>query len=408
MVLKVDVSPDLVHGDVDEGYGAVADVFRRNFAERGEIGAACAVYRDGKPVVDLWGGYRDGRERRPWREDTIVPVFSTTKGVSSLALAVAHSRGLLDYDEPVAAYWPEFAAAGKQDVTVRTLLSHQAGLSAIDRPLTLEHLADLDVLADALAAQAPAWAPGTRHGYHATSLGWYEGELVRRVDPEHRTLGRFFADEIARPLGLDFFIGLPDDVGPDRLATIHGFATAEMIFHVHEMPWRFVAAFCNPRSLTARSFANPAALGVIDTYNRRDVLRLELPAANGVGGARAIARAYSAAISGELGLGDTTLAALSGTAPLPSGGTRDLVLRVDTRFSLGYTKPYPGFVFGSAADRAFGTMGTGGSFGFADPDTGIGFAYVMNRAGFHLWNDPRELALRDALYAGALGERPQR
>ncbi|MFD0855262.1 serine hydrolase domain-containing protein, partial [Actinomadura adrarensis] len=283
VVLKVDVSPDLVHGDVDEGYGPVADAFRKNFAERGEIGAACAVYRDGKKVVDLWGGYRDGVKRLPWEEDTLVTVFSSTKGVSSLALALAHSRGLLDHDEPVATYWPEFAASGKQDVTVRQLLSHQAGLSAITRPLELEQLSDLDVLAEALAEQAPAWTPGTQHGYHAISLGWYEGELLRRIDPARRTLGRYFAEEIAAPLGLDFFIRLPDGTDPDRLATLHGYKSAEMALHMHQMPWRFVVAFLNPRSLTARSFSNPAVLGVIDNYNRPDVMRLELPAANGVG-----------------------------------------------------------------------------------------------------------------------------
>jgi CubicO group peptidase (beta-lactamase class C family) len=152
MVFKIDVPANLVLGDVDEGYGPVADAFRRNFAERGEVGAACAVYQDGRKVVDLWGGYRDGRTRKPWVEDTLVTVFSSTKGVSSLAIALANSRGLIDYDEKVATYWPEFAAAGKEDVTVRQLLSHQAGLPAIDQPLTVTDLADLDIVAGALAA----------------------------------------------------------------------------------------------------------------------------------------------------------------------------------------------------------------------------------------------------------------
>src|SRR5262249_12974126 len=151
MVFKVDVPPHLVHGETDEGYGAVADAFRRNFAERHEIGAACAIYRDGRKVVDLWGGYRDGVERAPWERDTMVPVFSTTKGVSSTAIAVLHARGRLDYDERVASYWPEFAAAGKANVTVRQLLSHQAGLAAIDRPLDLDDLSDATVLSAALA-----------------------------------------------------------------------------------------------------------------------------------------------------------------------------------------------------------------------------------------------------------------
>lgn len=410
MVFKVDVPSHLIGGDVDAGYGPVADAFRRNFAERGEIGAACAVYQDGRRVVDLWGGYQDGRRRLPWQPDTLVTVFSTTKGVASLAIAVAHSQGLLDYEERVAAYWPEFAQHGKQDVTVRQLLSHQAGLPAIDRPLSIDDLADLDRLAGALAEQAPAWEPGTRHGYHGISLGWYEGELLRRVDPAHRTLGRFFAEEVAAPLNIEFHIGLPDSVDPGRLAFIHGYKPAEMPLHVRQMPPRFVAGFLNPRSVTARSFANPKILRETSNYNRMDVLRLELPAANGTGEVRGIAKAYGSVATGgaELCITPSTLDALVQPARPPSGGLSDVVLRIESIFSLGYVKPFPRFRFGTAAGKAFGTPGAGGSFGFADPDAGIGFAYAMNRTGFRLFDDPREVALRDALYRKVLREAPQR
>ena len=410
MVFKVDVPTDLIAGEADEGYGAVADEFRRNFTERGEVGAACAVYRDGRKVVDLWGGYRNGHTRAPWQQDTLVTVFSTTKGISSLAVALAHARGLIDYDAAVSTYWPEFARHGKETVTVRQLLSHQAGLAAIDRPLSVVDLADLDVVADALADQKPAWVPGERHGYHAISLGWYEGELIRRVDPQRRTLGRFFADEIADRLGLEFYIGVPDSVDPDRIALIHGYHPAELMLHVNAMPWKFVAGFLNPRSITARSFANPSVLRVTGNYNRPEVRRLELPAANGTGQVRAIARAYSDAACGgpELQLGWSTLDALIRPAAPPTGGLLDVVLRVDSVFSLGYVKPFPSFRFGASADQAFGTPGAGGSFGFADPETRVGFAYAMNRTGFYLWDDPREVALRDALYRKVLGERAQR
>jgi CubicO group peptidase (beta-lactamase class C family) len=410
MVLKVDVPTELIKGDVDEGYGPVADQFRRNFADRGEIGAACAVYKDGVKVVDLWGGYRDGLTRTPWSPDTLVTMFSTTKGVSSLAVAAAHSRGLLDYDQPVATYWPEFAAAGKENVTVRQLLSHQAGLAAIDRPLAIEDLADLDVMAVALAEQKPAWVPGTRQGYHGISLGWYEGELIRRVDPQHRSLGRFFADEIAEPLEAEFYIGLPDTVDADRVATIHGYKPSEMIRHINVMPLRFVLGYGNPRSITFRAFSNPKILGVLDNYNRADVRRLELPAANGTGRVTAVAKLYGDAATGgtKLGLGAQTLAALEQAATPPSGGLHDVVLRIDTLFSLGYVKSFPRFRFGTAAGKAFGTPGAGGSFGFADPDAGIGFCYAMNRSGFHLFDDPREVSLRNALYSTVLGEMPQR
>ena len=409
MVLKVNVASDLVGGDVDEGYGPVADAFRRNFAERGEIGAACAVYRDGRKVVDLWGGYRDGATRRQWERDTVVTMFSTSKGVAGAAIALAHSRGLLDYDRPVADYWPEFAQAGKDGVTVRQLLSHQAGLAVIDRPLSVDDLQDLDVVAAALAAQAPGWEPGAHHGYHGISLGWYEGELLRRVDPGRRTLGQFFSEEIAGPLGLEFYFGLPAELDPDRRAVIHGWKPIEMIGHLREMPPAFVLGFMNPRSITARSFKNPAVLGVIDNYNRPDVLAPEIPAANGTGEVRSVARLYGELATGgtALGMDPATLEQLTRPAETPSAGAKDLVLRVETRYSLGYIKPFPSFRFGSAADQAFGTMGTGGSFGFADPDTGIGFAYAMNRTGFRLWDDPREVALRNALYLDVLGERPQ-
>jgi CubicO group peptidase (beta-lactamase class C family) len=406
-VLRIDVPAALVRGDVDEGYGPVADAFRRNFAERGEVGAACAVYRGGRKVVDLWGGYRDGATRAEWREDTVMVMFSTSKGVSSLALALAHSRGLLDYDQPVAAYWPEFAWRGKGEITVRQLLSHQAGLPVLEIPLTIADLADLDLLAAALALQRPLWPPGSRHGYHAITLGWYEGELLRRVEPKRRSLGRFFADEIAAPLGLEFWIGLPEGFDLERRATIHGRGPREILAHFRELPRGLLLGMIRPGSLTRRAFGNPRELLVDENLNRPEVLAVEIPAANGIGEARAVAAAYSAAITGELGLSDGTLDALVRPAEPPSGGVDDLVLHTPTAFSLGNLKPMSALPFGSSANAAFGTPGNGGSFGFADPDTGIGYCYAPNRLGFGLL-DEREIALRHALYHDVIGERPQR
>jgi CubicO group peptidase (beta-lactamase class C family) len=407
MVLKVDVPPELVQGGVDEGYGPVADAFRRNFAERGDVGAACAVYRDGRLVVDLWGGYRDGVTRAPWQADTVVVVFSTTKGVASLALAVAHSRGLLDYDERVAAYWPEFAWRGKGAVTVRQLLSHQAGLPVVDVPFSIGDLADLDLVAAALALQRPLWPPGTRQGYHGITLGWYEGELLRRVDPAHRSLGRYFADEVAGPLGVDFVVGLPPGLDRERIATIHGRSQFESLLHLGEFPPRLLLGMFAPGSMARRSFSNPRELLVDVNYNRPDVLAVEIPAGNGIGEPRAVAAAYGAAVTGGLGLRDATLDALVQPADPPSGDRTDMVLGVPAVYSLGYLKPTAGFPFGSAADKAFGTPGNGGSFGFADLDTRIGYCYAPNRLGFGL-TDAREIAVRDALYREVLGERPQR
>jgi CubicO group peptidase (beta-lactamase class C family) len=242
MAFRVTVSPELIGGDVDEGYGKVADVFRRNMLSGQEVGAAVAVYRDGVKVVDLWGGYRNGITKAPWEEDTLVNMFSTTKGVASLAVAVAVAQGLISYDAKVADYWPEFAQASKGSITVRQLLSHQAGLPAIDAPLTVHDLTDRAKMSAALAAQSPAWSPGTRHGYHAVTLGWYESELIRHADPLGRSLGQFFAQEVAQPLGLEFYIGLPDSVHRDRVAYVHAYAWAELLRHLDTIPPRFAAA----------------------------------------------------------------------------------------------------------------------------------------------------------------------
>ncbi len=401
--MAVAATDETVRGEVAVGWEPVREAFVANFRAGREVGAACAVYQHGEKVVDLWGGWRDPQTRSPWQEDTLVLVFSTTKGMASLAVAVAHSRGLFDYDEKVSTYWPEFGQNGKEDVTVRQLLSHQAGVCAIDEPMDLETLGDPDAVAAAITKQKPAWEPGQRHGYHGISLGWYESELIRRVDPQHRTVGRYFAEEVAAPLDLEFYIGLPDHVPDERIAVMQGRAyKLRMIFNLTKLPGAFVAGFLNPRSITARTFANPKVLGIPSKYNTRAMRRIELPASNGIGRVRDIARAYGEFATGgtALGISPETLAALTTPAPAPPGGPFDLVLREDSVFSLGFSKPSPNFDFGSSA-KAFGTPGAGGSFGFADPDLGMGFAYAMNRMDFYLYSDPREAALRNAALACA-------
>jgi CubicO group peptidase (beta-lactamase class C family) len=393
-----------IEGFVAPGFEPVREVFAENFRSRSEVGAACAAYLHGEPVVDLWGGVADPTTGRPWEKDTLVLVFSTTKGVASMAMAVAHSRGLLDYDEKVARYWPEFGAHGKSEVTVRQLLSHQAGLAAVDAPIDLATLDNPDRLAEVLAAQPPNWKPGERHGYHGVTLGFYESALLRRVDPQHRTLGRFFADEVAAPLGLEFYIGLPASVPRERVARILGDRFAlRMLGNLHKLPGAFVLGFINPFSVTARAFSNPAALGQPHQYNTEALRALELPASNGIGQVRSVAKAYGELARGAptLGLHAATLAALEQRAVLPSRGDEDVVLRRKTAFSLGYCKPFPGFDFGTDG-RAYGTMGAGGSLGYADPSSGLGFAYAMNRMDFYLFNDPREHELSKAVRACAL------
>jgi CubicO group peptidase (beta-lactamase class C family) len=388
----------VIGGSVAPGFEDVREEFRRNFADRRELGAAVAAYVDGEKVVDLWGGYRDARRQERWEEDTLVLVYSTSKGMSAIAVALAHSRGLLDYDATVASYWPEFAQHGKDAITVRQLLSHQAGLSGLDVLLDARKLADLDAVADALARQKPAWKPGTRQGYHALTIGWYESELIRRVDPQRRSLGRFFAEEVAAPLGLEFYIGLPQDVGPERLASIKGTSIPAMLGHVRTMPPGMMASFLRPGSHTARAFMNPRMRGPAD-LDLPKYRAVEIPAGGGIGQVRSIARAYSDLAAGgpEIGLSAETFAELTAPPRLPSGSQRDLVLWVPAAYSLGFIRPTGKFRFGRG-QSSLGHPGAGGSFGFADPVGRVGFAYAPNRLGQHLWDDPREKALRDALY----------
>jgi CubicO group peptidase (beta-lactamase class C family) len=396
-----------VHGDVAPGFEPVADTFRRQVVEGQEVGAACAVQRDGALVVDLWGGYRDGPQRLPWEQDTLVPVFSTTKGMASMALGVAHSRGVLDFDERVATYWPEFAQNEKEDITLRQLLSHRAGLAVLDEPLDRAVLDDPAQLAARLARQAPLWPPGDRQGYHAWTLGFYEAEVFRRVDPAGRTLGRAFAEDVAVPLGIEFHIGLPDRVGDERLATFHGVHPARGLLHLRDFSWRLLTGLLYPRSLTHKAFTTLPLMKDPSSINDRDLLRHELPAVGGVGNARGIARAYGEMATGgaAFGLSAVTLAEFEAQPTPPPGGSQDLVLRSELVFSLGYAKPSPHLVMGSSG-RAYAMAGAGGSIGMADPDLGLGFAYTPNRMGFGSPTDPREIALRRALYR-CLGGRPQ-
>ncbi len=380
----------ILSGFVKPGFEAVGEAFVENFERRQELGAACCIYHRGERVVDLWGGIRNQATGEAWQEDTMVIVYSTTKGLAALALALAHSRGLLDYDERVAAYWPEFAKRGKGEITVRQLLAHQAGLIAFAGMEDRSLIADPERLAPVLARQQPEWAPGTRQGYHAISLGYYESELLRRVDPLHRTLGRYFQDEIATPLGLDFYIRLPEQIADARLATVQ---PANMWVALFTMPFPLNFAAWSPHANVRRALAGS---GLPHDPQRVYARNFEVPAGGGVGTARAIAHAYSVFATGgrELGLREETLAQLMAPARAPARGVRDAVLKVEVQFSLGFAKGAARHGFGSA--RAFGHPGFGGSLGYADPEAGIGYAYVCNRLGTYLV-DPRDEALRGAL-----------
>ncbi len=386
-----------IHGHVSRGFEAVREVFTENFVRRGELGGACCAFVHGAKVVDLWGGIRNKQTGEPWEQDTMVVVHSATKGLAAMTLAIANSRGWLDYEERVCTYWPEFAQNGKERITVRELLAHQAGLFAINEPVDRSVVADLDRLAAVLARQKPAWEPGSRQAYHGLTLGFYEGELLRLVDPQHRSLGQFFQDEIASPLGEDVYIRLPETIPNSRLATLAPPSLGEML---RGFELRFVLEVLNPRSNINRALNRNPGTGIYqdkeDVYTRN----LEVPSGNGVGTARAIAHAYSVFAAGgqELGLRQETLELLAAPAIPPTRGFYDECLKAKgVQFSLGFMKPSAVWPFGSSS--SFGSPGAGGSLGFADPDAGISYGYVTSKMGTRLTGDPRDVALRQALYS---------
>jgi CubicO group peptidase (beta-lactamase class C family) len=387
------VNRPVIHGYVSEDFGAVRDAFAENFTRRRELGAACCAYYQGKKVVDLWGGVRNKATGEPWQEDTMVLVYSATKGLAAMTLALAHSRGWLDYEQRVSAYWPEFAQRGKETITVRQLLAHQAGLFAFDEPIDRDVVADLDRLALLLARQTPTWPPGTRQAYHAISLGFYEGELLRRLDPQHRSLGQFFQDEVASPLRLDVYIRLPEEIPNSQLALLERPSPVEMLFG---FPIRFTINAWNPRSNIRR-----ALIGSALPHDKERVYarKFEVPSGGGVGTARSIAHAYSVFATGgnELQLRSETLQALTAPAVPALRGFYDECIKSEVQFSLGFMKTNPSVPFGRPG--SFGAPGAGGSMGFADPQARIGYAYVTNRMGTTLSGDLRDVALRDAIYS---------
>ena len=386
-----------VEGEVSPRFERVREAFEDNFDRFGELGGACCVYHRGEKVVDLWGGVRHKLSGEPWERDTMVVIHSATKGLAAMTLAMAHSRGWLDYDALVATYWPEFAQNGKDAITVRQLLAHQAGLFAFDEPVDRDTIADVDRLAQVMARARPAWPPGERQAYHGLTLGFYESELLRRIDPRHRTLGQFFQDEIATVLGEEIYIRLPEEIPNRRLASLAPPGTIEMLTGFR--PLRLMVEGMNPHSNISRALmVNPGTNVYLDE-ERVYARNLEVPAGGGVCTARGIAHAYGvfATDGRELGLTQETLDLLAAPAIPPARGFYDECLKGEVRFSLGFMKPCANLSFGGPS--SFGSPGTGGALGFADPDAAIGYGYVTSRMGLKFAGDPRDLALREALYS---------
>jgi CubicO group peptidase (beta-lactamase class C family) len=384
----------VVSGIVAAGYEPVRDAFLASFQTRSEVGAAVSVYRHGREVVRLWGGVADPTVGSAWRENTLQVVYSATKSAPAACAHLLAQRGQLDLDAPVAEYWPEFAAAGKANIPVRWLLSHQAGLPVLDRPVPLQQALTWEPVVAALAAQAPVWEPGTAHGYHGLTYGWLVGEVVRRVCG--RSLGAYFADEIAKPLGLDFWIGLPDTEAHRVARTVEQPAAPPAAGAMPEELRKVLAAYTDPMSLMVRSVTvtDPP----IDLTDPR-TWAAEIPAVNGICTASSLARFYAGLIGDVDGvriLDATTLAA----ATREQANGIDQVLMVPTRPALGFGLPLPEQPWWSAT--AFGFPGHGGSLGYADPAIGIAFGYVTNGLRVTMGPDPRTAALvralRDAVF----------
>ncbi|MER5713967.1 serine hydrolase domain-containing protein [Streptomyces sp. NPDC002132] len=379
-----------VHGHCDERFAAVRAAFEENFRERDELGAAVSVLVDGTPVVDLWGGWADAARTRAWERDTLVNVWSTSKGPTALCAHILVDRGLLDLDAPVAAYWPEFAAAGKERVLVRHLLSHRAGLAGLREPHSLDELYDWELTVARLAATEPWWEPGTRSGYHALTYGFLVGEVVRRVSG--LLPGAFLEREVTGPLGVDFTIGLPEKEAGRAAEMVHPRAatSSEQAAVFSQLTPAALAALTNP-------------LAGADEANSPGWRAAEIPAANGHGTARAVAALYGV-IAGRGALAGRRVLSPEAAERVREGqgACRDLVLGAgfahDTEIGLGLWLSGPNGSYGPNP-RAVGHDGFGGSCGLADPETGVSLGYVMNRMGPHIADDPRKMALVRAVYS---------
>lgn len=379
-----------VSGEIVPGWEPVRDAFAANLERGSELGCAVAVYHRGVKVVDLVGGHADADRTIEYSTDQLQLVFSTTKGITAIAAALCVQRGLLDYGERVATYWPEFAAAGKADATVAQLLSHQVGLPFLDRAPALEEALDWPTITSLLAAEAPKWPIGEGHGYHALTYGWLAGELVRRVDG--RSLGTFVREEIAEPLGAEFWVGLPDHL-EERVSPLaveppgSGESNPELA--------ALIAQFIGPDTMGGKALSLGGAFTGEGTFNRREVHAAEVPAANGITTARSLARIYASTIGEVDGvrLLDPSVLDVARTTVTPENEP-DQCLIMPTTFGMGFMTH--GMFTPYAGPGSFGHPGAGGSVGFAQPERELAFGYVMNQMAANLAADQRAQRLVEA------------
>jgi len=404
--VNMSVKTGKVAGFCDPQFERVAEEFTRNFQERGEVGASVSVTIEGEPVVDLWGGTAHPETGAPWTKDTLSIIWSSTKGATALCAHILASRGLLDLDAPVVQYWPEFGQAGKETIPVKMLLNHQSGVAAVRDPLPPGAFHNWELMVETLAKQEPFWKPGSMHGYHGFTFGWLVGEVVRRVSG--KSLGTFFREEVAEPLGLDFWIGLPEEL-EERVALM---IPAPPPGPEGPIPPMF-AAMADPTSLQTLLMFNsgghmmPGPDGVFG-FNLQAAHAAEIGAAGGISNARGLAGMYAPLANGGSlkGVNLVSKDTLARMAAVSSASALDACILAPTRFSLGYTKSIDNRREPSCnendsliySEEAFGHSGFGGSLGFAEPAARMSFGYVMNRMGEGLGINARGQSLVDAVY----------
>ncbi len=394
--------PAPVEGRCEPRFERVREIFTRSIESKQNLGAAVSFVVDGEVVVDLHGGWVDKERTRPWQPDTLVNVYSTTKGMTAICAHMLVDRGELDLDVPVAEYWPEFAAEGKQDVPVRWLLSHRVGLPAVREKLDLQDMYDWKPMVEALAAERPWWEPGTQHGYHAVTYGQLVGEVIRRVDG--RSVGRFFREEVAEPLGVDFHIGL-DEEHDERTSPLYGGLGLPRpekggkgpVLTVKGPLGDFMRDMADPTTMTGAAFNNPSLAG--DTVNSRGWRAAEIPAANGHGTAAAIAKVYGAlARGGELdGVVLMRPETLDRAIEVQSDGPDAVLGQLPMRFGLGFMLKTD-LIAISRGPRGFGHAGAGGSLGVGDPDSKTGFGFTLNKMQMGLVGAPVAFEMLNAFY----------
>jgi CubicO group peptidase (beta-lactamase class C family) len=384
-----------IDGWTAAGFEGVRDRFEKNFADGLEVGAAFSAYHRGRQVVDLWGGIADEATGRPWVEDTLVVVFSTTKGATAVCANKLADEGRLDVNAPVAEYWPEFAQSGKERIPVDYLLSHRAGLAWVDEQLTLEDALAWEPMIHALEQQTPVWEPGTAHGYHAVTYGYLVGEVVRRITG--RTIGTYLREEVAEPLGLEFYIGLPEDLEPRVAPLIGGVGTSTGAdADVDPEAMAALAALIGPESKLGKALSGGGAFRQADIFNTRPVHAAEIAAAGGISNARSIARMYAACLGEVDGTRLLSAEQVRDASTQRTEGPNTVILDLDLQFGLGFFVPSSLLQIGGP--RSFGHFGMGGSAGWADPEAELAFGYVMNKMDLGIAGDLRSYGLINACY----------